>query len=50
MPTFVGPEGSVPLTTRDGRLFTSIDGVDTEVVMANAADVADLPYTLAEGM
>ena len=50
MPTYLGAAGSVDVHTRDGRLFASVDGADTEVVMANAKDLAALPYDLLEGM
>lgn len=51
MPTYVGPVGSVATETIDGRLYAKVDGVSTEVVFANASDIARLPYDgLMEGL
>lgn len=50
MPRFVGPAGSRDIFNEGGRLFIEENGTPVEVVIANAADIAKLPYDLAEGI
>ena len=48
LPTYLG--SSIQTVTENGRLFTDVGGKLTEVVYANAADLAKLSYTgLQEG-
>jgi MFS family permease len=49
MPTYVGKLGEIKPISKDGKLFAQVDGNLIEVVKANAADLAKLPYDLAEG-
>jgi len=49
-PDYVGALDKVEVTNEAGRLFAQYEGKATEVVMANATDLANLPYSgLAEG-
>ena len=48
MPQYLG--NSIETVTQGGKLFTTIGDKMTEVVFATSADLAKLPYDLAEGM
>jgi hypothetical protein len=50
MPDYLGPVSDFTTKVIDGRLFTDINGAAVEVVIANSADIAKLPYDLAEGL
>ena len=47
MPQYLG--NSIETVTQGGKLFTTIGDKLTEVVYATNADLAKLPYDLAEG-
>jgi MFS family permease len=50
MPEYLGPAGTVETFLEGGKLFArTINGVK-EVVLANASDIAKLPYHMAEGL
>lgn len=49
MPTYVGPADQVQTTVEGGRVLADVGGSLQEVVAASAADLAKLPYDLAEG-
>lgn len=49
LPTFVGPTDQVQTTVEGGRLLAEVGGSLQEVVAASSADLAKLPYDLAEG-
>lgn len=50
MPQYLGPKKSVDITSQDGKLFADVGGTMKEVVLATKADIAALPYDLAEGV
>lgn len=50
MPTFVGPVSQVSTVSEQGKLFTKIGSELKEVVIANKAELAALPYKLQEGV
>lgn len=49
MPTYLGPAVDFVSKIQDGKLYVSVDGTDVEVVLAGAAELAKIPYALAEG-
>jgi len=50
MPEYLGPTKEFQLQTLDGKLFAEVNGRAVEVVEALSADIARLPYDLAEGL
>lgn len=49
LPTFAGLPGSLETTIESGRMLATVDGQQTEVVLATQADLAKLTTDLAEG-
>jgi MFS family permease len=49
MPQYLGPVSHLTTVTKDGRLFADMGGQLKEIVVASSADLAALPYKLAEG-
>jgi len=50
MPTYLGPATSVTTLLDHGRMYTRIGADMKEIVIANKADLAALPYKLSEGV
>jgi len=50
MPTYLGPSSDFVQKVSSGKLYVEINGSDVEVVLAGAAELAKLPYSLSEGL
>jgi MFS family permease len=50
MPDYLGAQGQVVTKLVDGKLFAEVDGAFVHVINAGTAELAKLPYDLAEGL